>query len=105
MQGDFVRRIPQPKHNVCKPTSYKDLDVPVISNKARSIDSSDTGEEDTVSKRKDEDKAEYSPSRSDDKEDNNDKDKLENPPTPANADRLRQGDRQYQSVEFYKTEK
>ena len=40
-QGDFVRRI-QPKRNVFKPTSYKDLDDPVISKRTRSIDSSDT---------------------------------------------------------------
>jgi len=58
-QGDFVRRV-QPKHNVFKPTSYKDLDDPVINKRTHSIDSSDTGEEDTVSKRMDEE--EYSPS-------------------------------------------
>jgi hypothetical protein len=50
-QGDFVRRV-QPKCNVFKPTSYKDLDDPVISKRTRSIDSSDTGEEDTGSKRR-----------------------------------------------------
>ncbi len=50
-QVDFVRRI-QPKRNVFKPTSYKDLDDPVISKRTRSIDSSDTGEEDTGSKRR-----------------------------------------------------
>ncbi len=65
-QGDFVRRI-QLKHNVVKPTSYKDLDDPVISKRTRSIDSS-------VSKRMEE--AEYSPSSGDDKEDDNE-DKLE----------------------------
>jgi len=63
------------------------------------------GEEDTVSKRIDEDEAEYSPSGSDDEEDDNDKDELESPPTPANADRLHQGGPQYQSVEFYKAKK
>jgi len=42
-QGVFLRRI-QPKHNVFKPTSYKDLDDPVISKRTQSIDSSDTGE-------------------------------------------------------------
>jgi hypothetical protein len=63
-------------------------------------------EEDTVGKRMDEDEVEYSPSGSDDhEEDYNDKDKLESPPTPANADCLHQGYCQYQSVEFYKTEK
>jgi hypothetical protein len=73
-QGDFVRRI-QPKCNVSRPTSYKDLDDdPVISKRTRSIDSSDTGEEDTGSKRMDE--VEYSPSGGDDEEDD-DKDKLE----------------------------
>jgi len=75
MQGDFVRRV-QPKCNVFKLT-YKDLDDPVISKRMRSIDSSDTGEEDTVSKRMDE----------------------------ANAHHHHQGDRQYQSVEFYKAKK
>jgi hypothetical protein len=53
-QVDFVRRI-QPKRNVFKPTSYKDLDDPVISKRTHSIDSSDTGEEDTGSKRMDKD--------------------------------------------------
>jgi hypothetical protein len=66
MQGDFVRRI-QPKRNVSRPTSYKDLDDdPVISKRTHSIDSSDTGEEDTGSKRLDE--AEYSPSGEDNAE-------------------------------------
>ena len=73
MQVDFVRRI-QPKRNVFKPTSYKDLDDPVISKRTRSIDSSDTGEEDTGSKRMDE--AEYSPSGRDEEEED-DKDELE----------------------------
>jgi hypothetical protein len=45
-QGDFVRRI-QPKRNVFRPTSYKDLDDPVISKRTHSIDFSYTGEEDT----------------------------------------------------------
>ena len=38
-QGDFVRRV-QPKCNVFKPTSYKNLDDPVINKRMRSIDSS-----------------------------------------------------------------
>ena len=38
-QGDFVRRV-QPKCNVFKPTSYKNLDDPVIIKRMRSIDSS-----------------------------------------------------------------
>ena len=63
-QGDFVRRV-QPKCNVFKPTSYKDLDDPVISKRTRSsIDSSDTREEDTGSKRMDE--VEYISSGGDD---------------------------------------
>ena len=73
-QGDFVRRV-QPKHNVFKPSSYKDFDDPVISKRMRSINSSDTGEEDTVSKRMD--KVEYSPSGGDDKEEDNNNDELE----------------------------
>ncbi len=72
-QGDFVRRI-QPKRNVFRPTSYKDLDDPVISKRTCSIDSSDTGKEDTGSKRMD--KAEYSPSGGDDEE-VDDEDELE----------------------------
>ena len=68
-QGDFVRRV-QPKCNVFKPTSYKNLDDPVINKRMCSIDSSDTGEEDTVSKRMDE--AEYIPRGGDDKEEDND---------------------------------
>ena len=72
-QGDFVRRV-QPKRNVFKPTSYKDLDDPVISKRTRSIDSTDTGEEDTGSKRMDE--VEYSPDGGDDKEEDNE-DELE----------------------------
>ena len=69
-KGDFVRRV-QPKRNVFKPTSYKDLDDPVITKRTPSIDSSDTGEEDIVSKRMGE--VEYSPSSGDDnKEDNDD---------------------------------
>ena len=62
-QGDFVRMV-QPKRYVFKPTSYKDLDDPVISKRTRSIDSSDTGEEDTGSKRMDE--VEYISSGGDD---------------------------------------
>ena len=38
-------------------------------------------------------------------EDDNDKDELESPPTPANADLLHQGGPQYQSVEIYKAKK
>ena len=72
-QGDFVRRV-QPKHNVFKPTSYKDFDDPVISKRTRSINSSDTGEEDTGSKRMDE--SEYSPSCGDHDEED-DEDELE----------------------------
>ena len=72
-QGDFVRMV-QPKCYVFKPTSYKDLDDPVISKRTRSIDFSDTGEEDTGSKRMD--KVEYSPSSGDDEEED-DEDKLE----------------------------
>ena len=72
-QGDFVSRV-QPKRNVFKPTCYKDLDDPVISKRTHSIDSSDTGEEDTGRKRMDE--AEYSPSGGDDKEEDNE-DELE----------------------------
>jgi hypothetical protein len=72
-QGDFVRRV-QPKCNVFKPTSYKDLDDPIISKRMHSINSSDTKEEDTVSMRMDE--AEYSPSGRDDEEED-DEDKLE----------------------------
>jgi len=53
-RGDFVRTV-QPTSNVFKPTSYKDPDDPVISKRTRSsIDSSDTREEDTGSKRMDE---------------------------------------------------
>jgi hypothetical protein len=51
-----------------------DLDDPVINKRTRSIDSSDTGEEDTDSKRMDE--AEYSPSGGDDEEED-DEDELE----------------------------
>ena len=72
---DFVRRI-QPKRNVFKPTSYKDLDDPVISKRTRlSINSSDTGEDDTGSKRMDE--AEYSPSGRDDEEEDDDDDEVD----------------------------
>ena len=59
-QDDFVRRI-KPKHNVTKLTSYRDLADPVIYKRTRPIDSFDTGEEDTVSKRMGEYEAEYSP--------------------------------------------
>ena len=73
-QGDFIRRV-QPKRNVFKPTSYKNLDDPAINKRMRSIDSSDMGEENTVSKRMDE--AEYIPSGGDNKEEDNDNE-LEN---------------------------
>jgi hypothetical protein len=72
-QDDVERRV-QPKCNAKQPTSYRDLDDPVISKRTRSIDSSDTGEEDTGSKRMD--KVEYSPSSGDDEEED-DEDKLE----------------------------
>ena len=55
-------------------TSHRDLDDPVINKRTRSIDSSDTGEEDTDSKRMD--KAEFSLSGGDDEEDDNE-DELE----------------------------
>ena len=84
-------------------TSYRDLADPVIYKRTRSINSSDTGEEDTGSKRMDE--AEYSPSdKNEEEEYNEDEDELETP-TAANADRLHHDDRQYQSVEFYNAEK
>jgi hypothetical protein len=77
----------QPKCNVFKPTSYKDLDEdPVISKRTHSIDYSDTGEEDTVSKRMDE--AEYSPSDRDDKEEDNE-DELESYDNDDELERLR----------------
>jgi hypothetical protein len=72
-QVDFVRRV-QPKRNVLKPTSYKDLDDPVINKRTHSIDFSDIREEDTDSKRMDE--AEYSPSSGDEEEEDNE-DELE----------------------------
>jgi hypothetical protein len=55
-------------------TSHRDLDNPVINKRTRSIDSSDTGEKDTDSKRMD--KAEFSLSGGDDEEDDNE-DELE----------------------------
>ncbi len=64
-QDDVERRV-QPKCNAKQPTSYRDLDDPVISKRTCSINSSDIGEEDTGSKRMD--KVEYSPSGEDDKE-------------------------------------
>ena len=64
-QDDVERRV-QPKRNAKQPTSYRDLDDPVISKRTCSINSSDIGEEDTGSKRMD--KVEYSPSGEDDKE-------------------------------------
>jgi hypothetical protein len=87
-QDVFVRRV-QPKHNVFKPTSYKDLDDPVIRKRTCSIDSSDTGEEDTVSKRMDE--AEYIPSGGDEEEEDNDNE-LESYGDDDNDDEL---DRQF----------
>ena len=79
MQDDVERRV-QPKHNVKIPTSYKDLDDPVISKRTWHINSPDTGDEDTASKKmhyiEDKDEVEYSPSGSNyDDEDN--KDELE----------------------------
>ena len=59
-------------------TSYRDLDDHVIFKRTRPIDSSDTGEEDTVCKRMREDEAEYSPSGGNDEEEyNEDEDELE----------------------------
>ena len=88
-----------------KPTSYRELDDHVIIERTQPIDSSDTGDEDTVHKRMREDETEYSPSDNNDEEEyNEDEDELETP-TAANADRLYHDDRQYQSVEFYNAEK
>ena len=72
-QDDVERRV-QLTRNAKKTTPYRDLDDPVIDKRTRSIDSSDTREEDTDSKRMDE--AEYSPSGGDDEEDD-DEDELE----------------------------
>ena len=119
MQDDVVRQ-DQPKCNLQIPTSYKDLDDPVISKKMWPIDSPDTGEEDTVSKRMrivHKDEAEYSPSGSnyddvddeDELESYNDNDELERRGHQLNSRARKQtnyqGYRQYQSVEFYKAEK
>ena len=120
-QDDFVRQV-QPKRNAKLPTSYKDLDDHVIYKRTRPIDSSDTGEEDTVRKRMREDEEEYRPSGGDDEEEYDDDWRLVslthtfcrylcfhylvlNPSTPANADCLHRDDHQYQSVGFYKAEK
>ena len=119
MQDDVVRRV-QPKHNVKTPTSYKDLDDPVISKRMQTINSLDTGEEDTSSKRMHiKDEAEYSPSDSDyDDVDvdkgklesyNNDEDQLKRqghrfsnrPPKQTDY----QGDCKYQSVDCNKAKK
>ena len=119
MQDDVVRRV-QPKRYVKIPTSYKDLDDPVISKRMQTINSPDTGEEDTASKRmRIKDEAEYSPSDSnyddvDVDEDelescNNDDDQLKRQGhrfsnrAPKQTDY--QGDHKYQSVDFYKAEK
>jgi len=76
-QDDVVRRV-QPKCNAKLPTSYRDLDEHVIYKRTRPIDSSDTGEEDTVRKRMCDDKEEYRPSGGDDEEEyDDDEDKLE----------------------------
>jgi hypothetical protein len=76
-QDDVERRV-QPKCNPKKTTSYRDLDDHVIIKRTRSIDSSDTGEEDTVCKRMREDEVEYSPGGGDDEEEyNEDEDELE----------------------------
>jgi hypothetical protein len=53
-QDDVERRV-QPKRNAKKTTSYRDLDNHVIYKRTQPIDSSDTGEEDTVRKRMRED--------------------------------------------------
>ena len=50
MQDDIVRR-DQPKRNVSTPSSYKDLADPVINKRMCPVNSSDTGEADTVSKK------------------------------------------------------
>jgi hypothetical protein len=82
------------KSNAKKPTSYRELDDHVIIERTQPIDSSDTGDEDTVHKRMREDEAEYSPSDNNDEEEyNEDEDELETP-TAANADRLHHDDRQ-----------
>ena len=123
IQDDVVRRV-QPKCNVKIPTSYKDLDDPVISKRTRPIKSLGTGEEDTVSKRirfiEYADEAEYSPSPSNsdynDKNNevelesyNDDKDELERRgrwlSSRAHKQTNYQGDCQYRSVEFYKAKK
>jgi hypothetical protein len=119
MQDDVVRQ-DQPKCNLQIPTSYKDLDDPVISKRMRPIDSPDTGEEDTVGKRMrivHKDEAEYSPSGSnyddvddeDELESYNDNDELERRGHQLNSRARKQtnyqGYREYQSVEFYKAEK
>jgi len=76
-QDDVVRRVQQ-RHNAKLPTSYRDLDNHVIYKRTRSIDSSDTGEEDTVRKRLREDEEEYRPSGGDDEEEyDDDEDELE----------------------------
>jgi hypothetical protein len=76
-QDDVVRQV-QPKLNAKLPTSYRDLDDHVIYKRTRPVNSSDTGEEDTVHKRMREDEKEYRPSGGDDKEEyNDDEDKLE----------------------------
>ena len=73
-QDDVERRV-QPKRNAKQPTSYRDLDDPVISKRTCSINSSDIGEEDTGSKRMD--KMEYIPSSGDDEEEEDDEDEQE----------------------------
>jgi len=77
MQDDVVRQV-QPKRNIKIPTSYKDLDDPVISKRMQTINYPDTREEDTASKRmRIEDEAEYSPSDSDYDDVDVDEDELE----------------------------
>jgi len=123
-QDDVERRV-HPKRNAKNTTSYRDLDNHVIYKRTRPINSSDTGKEDTIRKRMREDEAEYSPSGGYDKEEyDEDEDELESGefdshilqmfffptsgphhPAAANAVRFHLGDCQYQSVEFYNTEK
>ena len=72
LKGGFNR------HAMEKMTSYRDLDDHVIYKRTRPIDSSDTGEEDTVRKRMPEDDEEYRPSVGDEEEEYDyDEDELE----------------------------
>jgi hypothetical protein len=69
----------------------------------RSIDSSDTGEEGTVSKRMDEDEVEYSTRGSDDEEYNNDNDKLESGKFNSHCGDWCKSDAVYSKVFFFST--